>query len=75
MAAFALVLLANLALAVWLPTTIHFWRALKFLTLEAASSNGSHTYAMKLGHGHVDLDFASPGPDGTAEVHSFHLHY
>jgi hypothetical protein len=75
MAAFALLLLADLALAFWLRGTIPFWRMFKSLTFESASSNGSHAYALKFGHGHVDLDFASPGPDGTTEIHSFHLHY
>jgi hypothetical protein len=72
-AAFALGLLANAALASRLPAEIHFWRPLKSLAFASVASNGSHAYTLKFGYGCVDLDFASFGPGG--KIHSFHLHY
>jgi hypothetical protein len=74
-AVFAVGLLANAAIASWLYAEVRLWRPLKSLSFDSASSNESHAYALKFGHGHVELDFALPGPEGDMEVHSFHLHY
>jgi hypothetical protein len=80
MAAFALGLLVNAALAVWLPAEIHFWKSLKPVTFEpvtfeSVSSNGMHVYAAEFGYGYVDLDFAALGPGGKTAVQSFHMRY
>ena len=78
MAAFALGLLVNAALTLWLPAEIHFWKSLKPVafepvTFESVSSNGKHVHLVEFGHGHVYLDFVSFGPGG--EIRSFHIHY
>jgi hypothetical protein len=73
MAVFAL--LANAALALWLPAEIYFWKSLKPVTFESVSSTGTHVYAAEFGYGYMDLDFATLRPDGRTEFHSFHLRY
>jgi hypothetical protein len=72
-AAFALGLIANAALASWLAAQIHVWSPLKSLAFVSVTSNGSHAYTLRFGHGCVDLDFASFGPGG--KIHSFHIDY
>lgn len=73
MAVFALGLLANAALALWLPAEIRFWKTP--VTFESVSSNGGHAYTLKFGYGYVDLDLAALRPDGRTEFHSFHMRY
>lgn len=85
MAAFALGLLVNAALAVWCLAEIHFWKSLKPVTSEpvtfepmtfaSVSGNGMHVYAAEFGYGYVDLDFAALGPGGKTAVQSFHIRY
>ena len=74
-AAFALGLLVNAALALWLPAEIHLWKSLKSVTFESVSSTGTHVYTAEFGNGYVGLDFAALGPDGRTEFHSFHMRY
>ena len=80
MAAFALGLLVNAALAVWLPAEIRFWKPLnpvRFgpVTFQSVSSSGMHVYAAEFGYGYVNLDLTSFSADGKAEFHSLHMRY
>lgn len=54
---------------------IHIRGPLKSLTFASVSHNGMGVYEAEFGHGYVDLDLASLGPDGRTEFHSFHLRY
>jgi hypothetical protein len=74
-AALALALLVNAALAFWLLGQIHFSKPLKSLIFESVSHNRMDVYEAEFGRGYLDLDLASVGPDGKTELRSFHLRY
>lgn len=58
-----------------LSAEIHIGGPLKSLTFESVSPDGMRVYEAEFGHGYVDLDLASLGPDGRAAFHSFRLRY
>jgi hypothetical protein len=54
---------------------VHIGWTLNSLAVASVSRNGMDVYEVKFGHGCVDLEVASLGPDGTARFHSFRMHY
>lgn len=47
----------------------------KSLTIASVSRNRMAVYEAEFGDGYLDLDFASLGAGGRAELHSLHMRY